>query len=82
MKLDKIFVKNACPTSTGGQAVLEGIMMKSSKADAVAVRVPDGRIHIRTQKRTKSGGMAAIPLLRGVYIFMIEIGRASCRERV
>ncbi len=73
MKLDKIFVKNACPTSTGGQAVLEGIMMKSSKADAVAVRVPDGRIHIRTQKRTKSGGMAAIPLLRGVYIFMASL---------
>lgn len=73
MKLDKIFIKNACPTSTGGQAVLEGIMMKSAKAAAVAVRIPDGRIHIRTQKHTKAGGAANIPLLRGVYIFMASL---------
>ena len=28
MDLGKIFIKNACPTKIGGQAVMEGIMMQ------------------------------------------------------
>ena len=28
MDLNKIFLKDACPTKMGGQAVMEGIMMK------------------------------------------------------
>ncbi len=43
----------------GGQAVLEGIMMKNKEQYAVAVRKPDGEIEVE-----------------------VEIGRASCRERV
>ena len=33
-------------TSIGGQAVIEGIMMKGPKKTALAVRIPDGSIDI------------------------------------
>ena len=31
MDLKKIFLKDACPTSIGGQAIMEGIMMRGPK---------------------------------------------------
>ena len=40
MDLSKIFLKDACPTKMGGQAVMEGIMMKGEKKTALAVRLP------------------------------------------
>ena len=46
MDLKKIFLKDACPTKVGGQAVLEGIMMKGEDRTAVAVRLPNKDIHI------------------------------------
>jgi len=45
----KIFIKNASPTKIGGQAVLEGIMMKGEDRTAVVIRKPDGRLHIKTE---------------------------------
>ena len=42
----KIFIKEACPTSIGGQAVMEGVMMKNLDSYAVAVRKPDHEIII------------------------------------
>ena len=44
MDLKKIFLKNACPTSIGGQAIMEGIMMRGPKKTAIAVRLADGNI--------------------------------------
>lgn len=70
MDLKKIFLKDACPTSTGGQAVLEGVMMKSPDACAVAVRIPDGRIHIKTEPAGKGKKILKVPLARGVYVFV------------
>ena len=32
MDLSKIFIKDASPTKMGGQAVMEGIMMKGAEA--------------------------------------------------
>ena len=49
MDLSKIFLKDACPTSIGGQAIMEGVMMRGTDRLAIACRVPDGRIHIKTQ---------------------------------
>ena len=49
MDLSKIFLKDACPTSIGGQAVMGGVMMRGTDRMAIAMRVPDGRIHIKTQ---------------------------------
>ena len=70
MDLNKIFLKNACPTKMGGQAVMEGIMMKGETKTALAVRLPDGRIRIRTTENKKPGKWMTYPLIRGVCAFV------------
>ena len=37
-------------SNIGGQAVLEGIMMKHNEEYAVAVRKPDGEISVKKEK--------------------------------
>ena len=39
----------AAPLTVGGQAVIEGVMMRSPRCLAVAVRHPDGRLVVRDQ---------------------------------
>ncbi len=73
MDLSKIFLKNACPTSMGGQAVMEGVMMRGESRMAVAIRIPDGRIHIKTEPIKKPGPLTKIPILRGVVAFLSSI---------
>ena len=70
MDLSKIFVKDANPTKMGGQAVMEGIMMKGDKKTAVAVRLPSGDIHIKTEANPKKRTWAKIPIVRGVIVFV------------
>lgn len=70
MDLNKIFLKNACPTKMGGQAVMEGIMMKGETKTALAVRLPDGRIRIRTTENKRPGKWMTYPLIRGVCAFV------------
>ncbi|MBI2606779.1 MAG: DUF1385 domain-containing protein [Deltaproteobacteria bacterium] len=56
-------------TSIGGQAVIEGVMMRSPHYLAVAVRKPDSRIVIREMRWKGYGDRFPIlkkPLLRGV----------------
>jgi len=50
MDFKKIFIKDACPTKIGGQAVLEGIMMKGEDRTAVVVRGEKDRLYIKTEK--------------------------------
>ncbi len=69
MDLKKIFLKDACPTKMGGQAVMEGIMMKGEKKTALAVRLPDGTIRVDTQITKTYGKWMKIPLVRGVIAF-------------
>ncbi len=54
----------------GGQAVLEGVMIRGPHGMAVACRRPDGGIAVRTQAlgSVHSGAMRRIPLLRGMLI--------------
>ena len=73
MDLSKIFLKDACPTAIGGQAVMEGVMMRGADRIAVAVRVPDGRIHIRTQPLKPAGKWSKIPVVRGVFAFVSSL---------
>ncbi|MEG0829550.1 MAG: DUF1385 domain-containing protein [Anaerovoracaceae bacterium] len=73
MDLKRIFLKDACPTKVGGQAVLEGIMMKGEDRSAVAVRLPNNDIHIKTEKLKKGGRWAKIPLIRGVIVFVASL---------
>ncbi len=69
MDLKKIFIKDACPTKMGGQAVMEGIMMKGEHKTALAVRVPNGNIEIETKKTKTYGKWMKVPIVRGVIAF-------------
>ena len=70
MDLKKVFLKDACPTQIGGQAIMEGVMMKSSDRTAIAMRLPDNRIYLKTEKNKKLGKVAKIPIIRGVVVFI------------
>lgn len=57
----------------GGQAVMEGIMMKNGNQYAVAVRKPDGDIEVEIfqyEGIVKNEKIRNLPLLRGVFSFM------------
>jgi uncharacterized protein YqhQ len=59
-------------TTIGGQALIEGIMMKGPNKIATAIRKPDGEITVRT-KETKpvfTNKLAKIPFLRGSLILI------------
>lgn len=59
-------------TSIGGQALIEGIMMKSPEKTALAVRVPDGSIDITYMKDKNPNELPKIlrlPIIRGVINF-------------
>lgn len=61
------------PPGIGGQAVLEGIMMKNKEKYSVAVRKPDGQIEVRTEVYRGIAGdskWAKLPLIRGVVNFI------------
>ena len=59
-------------TSIGGQALIEGIMMRGPKGNAMSVRMPDGTIetevdqYVPIQKKYKFLGL---PIIRGVVGF-------------
>lgn len=56
-------------TSIGGQAVIEGVMMRGPHQMAIAVRKPDGEIILeKSDVKTKSTWFK-IPILRGVISF-------------
>ncbi len=58
------------PVYYGGQAVLEGVMIRGPRSVAVACRRPDGGIAVRTQALggIYTGRLRRIPLLRGVVV--------------
>lgn len=60
-------------SNIGGQAVLEGIMMKNGPKYAVAVRKPDGEIEVKTDEYksiVKWEKLTKIPFVRGVFNFV------------
>ena len=65
---------NSCniKTSIGGQALIEGVMMRGPKKTAMAVRNPDGEIVVEkweneTKKKNK---IVTLPVIRGVFNFI------------
>lgn len=58
-------------TSVGGQALMEGIMMRGPKQMCCAVRKPDGTIETKLDPTPAHGVWTKIPLVRGA-ISMIE----------
>ena len=73
MDLSKIFMKNATPTKVGGQAVLEGLMMRGSRALAIAVRRPDGDVHLAVEPLPAPGSWKKWPIVRGVVSFVSSL---------
>ena len=79
MKKTKETCEKKC--SIGGQALIEGIMMRGPKMTAMAVRNPQGEI-VLEKWRTSSGGkskLIKLPLIRGVFGFInsMKIGYKS-----
>ena len=60
----------------GGQAVIEGVLMRGQKAFAIAMRAPDGTIAVHTEKLAKvyRSGITKIPFLRGVILLWDALG--------
>lgn len=57
----------------GGQAVIEGVMMKNQDQYAIAVRKPDGSIEVKKETYTPIGEQSAffrLPIIRGVVNFI------------
>ncbi len=61
-------------SNIGGQAVLEGVMMKNKDTYAVAVRKPDGEIEVKKDTYQSITGkwkkLTQIPFIRGVFNFI------------
>jgi uncharacterized protein YqhQ len=60
-------------TSIGGQAVIEGVMMRSPNAFVVAVRKPDGQIRLRRDQwygLSKKINFLKKPFLRGILMLI------------
>lgn len=65
--------KKAVYSGIGGQAVLEGVMMKNNDKYAVAVRKPDGEIDVQVEEyKGVCGqfGITKVPFIRGVFAFI------------
>lgn len=63
--------KRIKPKAVGGQAVIEGVMMKGAESIAVAVRKPDGEIIVNKEKlKENRKNISRIPVLRGIYAFI------------
>ncbi len=60
-------------TSVGGQAVIEGVMMRGRTAMATAVRDEDGIIRIESKRikpKEKTNRLLRLPVIRGVVSFI------------
>jgi uncharacterized protein YqhQ len=61
----------------GGQAVIEGVMMRGSRTMALALRHPDGHIVVETEplnEKLYSGLISRIPFLRGLVMLWDALG--------
>ena len=69
-KNDKISA--AIKTSIGGQALIEGIMMRGPRKTAMAVRRPDGSMCVEewNNKQNTRPKITKLPVIRGVFNFV------------
>lgn len=64
-------------TSIGGQAVIEGVMMRGPKKIAIAVRRPDGEIEVDVKDcipLTKRNKILSVPIIRGSVSLIDSLG--------
>ena len=65
--------RKTCYSGIGGQAVLEGVMMKNKDIYAVAVRKSDGEIVVNTQEYVgilNDSFLKNVPFIRGIFNFI------------
>ena len=63
-------------TSIGGQALIEGIMMKSPEKTALSVRMPDGTVDtemLKSESLRQKYKILALPVIRGVVGFGVSM---------
>lgn len=63
-------------TKIGGQALIEGVMMKGADTGAMACRLPDGTIDVETWDENNGKHMPwyrKCPFVRGVFNFVISL---------
>lgn len=68
--MEKIYNKNSFKTTIGGQALIEGVMMKGPSKTAMVVRKPDGQMQIKTENNrdlSKKYKILKLPIIRGAY---------------
>ncbi|QZY55504.1 DUF1385 domain-containing protein [Crassaminicella profunda] len=72
LDFEKIFRKQARPTSIGGQAVIEGVMMRGPKDIAIAVRKQDQEIVVKKEevKGMAKSALTKVPIIRGVIALL------------
>lgn len=60
----------------GGQALIEGVMMRGKHALGVAMRAPDGEIVVKTEKLPAiyASDLRKVPLLRGSILLLDAMG--------
>ena len=63
-----------CPagfkTSIGGQAIIEGVMMKGPKKSAMSIRKPDGTLYQEVWDNPKRKWYNKVPFVRGIANFI------------
>ena len=60
-------------SNIGGQAVMEGVMMRNADKYAVAVRKTDGEIVVKTEEYkgiVQNKKIRSLPIIRGVFSFI------------
>lgn len=65
--------RRKCYSGIGGQAVLEGIMMKNQEKYAVAVRKPNGEIEVELENHQEllhGSRIKELPFIRGIFNFI------------
>ena len=71
-----LLIENTMPqnyVNIGGQAVIEGVMMRSPKYMSIAVRKPDGKVALFREENkpwVKRNKILSLPLIRGGVILI------------
>ncbi len=84
MDFSKIFIKRAKPTNIGGQAVIEGIIMRGLTKSALAVRLSSGDVYLKTTENKSLKSYQKLPFLRGIFALFssLYIGTKAITDAV
>lgn len=76
-----MYQKDKVKTPAGGQALIEGVMMKCGSSKAIAIRKSDGTIDVKRHKLKKDhekSKISRLPFIRGAFMLvesMVEGGK-------